>query len=403
MDFHKSLKKLGYIESRYIENIDIDKLHIRGSSLHAEYMDFSHANIDAHEPIPGAIREFNFGYNQGRQFAYTPNKGDLYVRERLAEKISAFTNSKIDPKKNITITPGTHAALFLSIGSVISPGDKVAIIEPDYLDNRRILEFLGAETLAVGFNYLSSEGNDAGIDLRQLEKAFQDGAKLFVFSNPNNPTGAVYSQSEIRKIAQLAAEYDATLIVDQLYCRQVYDDREFINICSRKEINPEKIITIMSPSKTESLNGFSQAVAFGSEEIIDKMESLQDVVALRAAGYSQAVLNSWFDEPDSWLEYRVNSHQEIRDALLVQFNRMDGVRLRPTEAGSNMFVELPNLDIEMDEFVKVLRVLANMVVIPGTEFGPQFDKSILINFSQDKNKAIEGVKRIEEILSRYRR
>lgn len=82
---------------------------------------------------------------------------------------------------------------------------------------------------------------------------------------------------------------------------------------------------------------------------------------------------------------------------------MDGVRLRPTEAGSNMFVKLPNLDIEMDEFVKVLRVLANMVVIPGTDFGPQFDKSILINFSQDKNKAIEGVKRIEEILSRYRR
>ncbi|MCG4808426.1 aminotransferase class I/II-fold pyridoxal phosphate-dependent enzyme, partial [Collinsella aerofaciens] len=66
------------------------------------------------------------------------------------------------------------------------------------------------------------EGARAGISLESLEEAFKDGVKLFLFSNPNNPVGCVYSYEEITGIAALAKKYGVTLIVDELYSRQVY-------------------------------------------------------------------------------------------------------------------------------------------------------------------------------------
>jgi hypothetical protein len=75
----------------------------------------------------------------------------------------------------------------------------------------------------------------------------------------------------------------------------------------------------MGPSKTESLSGYRLGVAFGSAAIIERMEKLQAIVSLRAAGYNQAVLRSWFGEPAGWIENRVKQHQAIRDDVIRVF------------------------------------------------------------------------------------
>jgi aspartate/methionine/tyrosine aminotransferase len=168
-------------------------------------------------------------------------------------------------------------------------------------------------------------------------------------------------------------------------------------------IDPEKLITITGPSKTESLSGYRLGVAFGSTTIIDRMEKLQAIVSLRAGGYSQAVMKSWFVEPEGWMKQRIAQHQSIRDDLLAQLRAVDGVQARTTEAGSYLFPRIPELDVSLKEFVRILRLQTDVTVTPGTEFGSQFTDSFRINFSQNHQAAVDAIDRIIKVMEQHRK
>ena len=364
-------------------------------------VDFSHGDVDAFEPVPGSLDDFIEGVHLGGKQAYTEYRGSKSIRENVAEKLSKFTGTTINPDLNFIITPGTQGALFLAMGSTISRGDKVAIVVPDYFANRKLVEFFEGKVVPIEMDYFKSDAS-AGLDLTQLEDAFKAGVKLFLFSNPNNPTGVIYSRDEIRGIAELAKQYGVTVIVDELYSRQIFDGQTFTHLCAENIVDPENVITIIGPSKTESLSGYRLGVAFGSAKIIDRMEKLQAIVSLRASGYSQAVLKSWFAEPAGWMEKRIAQHQAIRDDLIDKLKAAGGFEVRATEAGSYLFPRITNLGVPINDFVKILRHQTGVTVTPGTEFGPQFKDSFRINFSQNHQEAVDAIERVIQVVEAYR-
>ncbi len=162
------------------------------------------------------------------------------------------------------------------------------------------------------------------------------------------------------------------------------------------------MVTILGPSKTESMSGYRLGVAFGSPVIIERMEKLQAIVSLRAAGYCQAVFASWFNEPAGWMAQRIAEHQHIRNDLVGLLSNCDGVQVRLTEGGSYVFPQLPPLDVDIKNFVKILRQHVQVTMTPGTEFGPQFTNSVRLNFSQDAVAARAAVERMLCLMERYR-
>ena len=108
-------------------------LDLRGCRLPGTPVDFSHGDVDAFEPLPGSKEAFDAGYLEGGRQAYTEYRGSASIRVDVAEKLSAFTGAKIDPAKNVILTPGTQGALFLAMGAMAARGARVAIVEPDYL------------------------------------------------------------------------------------------------------------------------------------------------------------------------------------------------------------------------------------------------------------------------------
>jgi len=376
-------------------------LDLRGEKLPGAPVDFSHGDVDAHLPTPGSFEVFCAGVEEGGAQAYTPYRGRKEILEHVAASLAAFTGAPVDPAEELILTPGTQGALFLAMGANIMPGDKVAIVEPDYFANRKLVEFFGGEMIPIPMHYETAEIG-AGIDLDALKAAFEAGAKLFLFSNPNNPVGCVYSYDEIVAIAALAKQYGATLLVDELYSRQVYPGVDYTHLRAQKDI-PDNLITIIGPSKTESLSGYRLGVAFGTAEIIERMEKLQAIMSLRCGGYNQAVFKTWFNEPEGWMAERVAAHQEIRDAIMEKLAGVPGVYAKPTQGGSYLFITIPELDVSLHQFIRILRELANVTVTPGTEFGPQYLHQFRINFSQDKEKAVAAIERFLVILERYRK
>ncbi len=371
---------------------------MRGEKLEGDPVDFSHGDVDAFTPTPGATKTWLKGYEVGGEQAYTQYRGEAKILEGLADRLGVFTGSAILADQELIITPGTQCALFLALGSTVEAGAKVAVIEPDYFANRKLVKYFGGVVVPIPLSYQDSM-SESGPDLCILEEAFKDGTKTLVFSTPNNPTGVVYTKDTIDKISELTAKYNVTVIVDQLYSRLLYSGETYTHLRACK-IVPKNMITIMGPSKTESLSGFRLGTAFGTASIIERMEQLQAIVSLRAAGYNQAVLKDWLSEPKEWMQERIKAHEAIRDELLDIFNSA-GLSTAKPQAGSYLFPQLPDLDIDLKSFVKLLRYQASVTVTPGAEFGPTTINSIRLNFSQDHAKAIRAAKRIVEMVQRY--
>ena len=144
-------------------------LDIRGEELPGVPVDFSHGDVDAFEPTPGAFEAYVEGYKIGGKQAYTEYRGKGAIREEVAARLSEFTGITIHADQEIIITPGTQGALFLAMGSLIARDDKVSIVEPDYFANRKLAEFFEGELVPVRMHYEEAAGK-AGLDLEQLEK-----------------------------------------------------------------------------------------------------------------------------------------------------------------------------------------------------------------------------------------
>ncbi len=374
---------------------------LRGGPIEGKPVDFSHGDVDAFEPTPGAFEAFSAGVEAGGEQAYTVYRGKENIRDHLATKLAEFTGAPVSSEHGLIITPGSQGALFLAIASCVSAGDRVAIVQPDYFANRKLVQFFGAEIVPIQLTYLAATEH-AGLDLSQLEDAFRAGAKVFVFSNPNNPAGVIYSENEISSIARLAQSYAATVVVDQLYSRLVFPGNRYTHLRADPDA-PDNLLTILGPSKTESLSGYRVGVAFGLPALIERMEKLQAIVSLRAGGYSQSVLRTWFAEPAGWLQQRVDLHLQIRDALLARLCAVEGLAARTPQAGSYLFPRLPELVVPAATFVTILRHQGGITVTPGAEFGPHSTDSIRLNFSQDRAAAVQAIDRICTLIERYRR
>lgn len=372
-----------------------------GDPLEGRTVDFSHGDVDAFPPPPGSFEHFEAGVEEGSTQAYTEYRGRKTLRDDLADSLGRFTGTTVDPNRELILTPGTQGALFLAISSLVATGDRVAIVDPDYFANRKLVEFFGASPVSVSLHF-EDAAKVPELDLKTLEDVFASGVKTFLFSNPNNPTGVVYRLAQLEEVARLARQYDVTVIVDQLYSRQIFAGVEYHHLRAQPEMMTNTI-TIMGPSKTESLSGYRLGVAFGPEHLVARMEKVQAITTLRAGGYSQAVFRSWFQEEAGWLEQRISDHQAIRDELVGVLTRGDSsFTVRPTEGGSYIYPELPSLSISIDLFVHLLRRQAGVIVTPGSEFTVHPTRRVRLNFSQDRSAAINAVKRMVELVERYK-
>lgn len=376
---------------------DLDAM-MRGEKLEGVPVDFSHGDVDAFPPTPGSEAAWKEGFSKGAAQAYTEYRGAIDIRNVVAERLGEFTGRPVVADSELIITPGTQGALFLALGATVAAGTKVAVVEPDYFANRKLVKFFGGEVVPIPLNYHGAPSEN-GLDLHRLEEAFKKDTKVFVFSTPNNPTGLVASSDTITQVAALAAKHEVAVIVDQLYSRMLYSGEAYTHLraCAPQ---PKNLITIMGPSKTESLSGFRLGVAFGTPDLIERMERLQAIVSLRAAGYSQAALNTWFQEPAGWMDKRIQDHEAIRDELLKVF-RSANLQTATPQAGSYLFPQLPPLSVDLHAFVRLLRHQAGVIVTPGSEFAPSCNDSIRLNFSQDKAAAVGAAARIVKMVEIY--
>lgn len=357
-------------------------------------LDLTSADTAVFAPPAHALDAFVKAVSEGAA-AYTPYRGDGEIRRVVADNVASFLGIDVDPASQLILTPGTQAGLYAALASLVDEGDEVVLVDPDYLNNERNIRYLGGVPRFVPLRW-ASDADAPELDLEILAEALDQGARVVQLSHPNNPTGAVFTRAHLQRIAGLCRDADAFVIADQLYARLLYDGRQLTHLTALDGM-AERTLTTLGPSKTESMSGYRIGVAIAPPELVDRMEDVIAISAIRCPAYAQHVLPQWLVDDRELVATHIEVLQRNRDHAHQVLNQVDGVTVRRSFGTSYMFPDFTALGVSDNEVAGALR-RAGLIVNPGYQFGFAGCGHFRICLAQDEETWHKAVATIAEVL-----
>jgi aminotransferase len=254
--------------------------------------------------LDAAAQALRDGYNQ-----YATTWGAPQLRAAVARKQSAAWGRAVDPETEVTVSCGATEAMIAAMLAAVDPGDEVIIFEPFY-------ENYGPDCVISGAvpRYVALRPPDWSFDPDDLRAAFSKTTRAIVVNTPQNPTGKVYSKSELELIAQLCIEHDAIAITDEIYEHLVYRGRH-MSIATLPGM-AERTITISGASKTYSVTGWRIGWLIAPPSLTAGIRKVHDFLTVGAAHPLQIAIAQALDLPASFYVELLGDYHERRDALV---------------------------------------------------------------------------------------
>ncbi len=249
-----------------------------------------------------ALRE---GYNQ-----YATTWGAPALRAAVARKQSAAWGRAVDPDTEVTVSCGATEAMIAAMLAAVDPGDEVIVFEPFY-------ENYGPDCVLSGAvpRFVALRPPDWSFDADELRAAFSAKTRAIVVNTPHNPTGKVYSRTELELIARLCIEHDAIAITDEIYEHLVYRGRH-ISIATLPGMT-ERTITISGASKTYSVTGWRIGWLIAPQALTAGIRKVHDFLTVGAAHPLQIAIAQALELPPSFYVELLGDYQERRDAIVT--------------------------------------------------------------------------------------
>lgn len=335
---------------------------------------------------------------------YTLNTGIPVLREAISKKLKNENNLLYSPNE-IIVSNGAKHSIYNAINALVDEGDEVIIPAPYYVSYPEMVALAGGNSVIIETN----GNNGFRITPDQLKKTITTKTKLFILCNPSNPTGAAYSESELRELIPILEEGDFLILSDEIYEKIIYDDFKFVSIAELSSKIKAKTIIINGHSKTYSMTGWRIGYAAGPENIINAMSKIQSHATSNASSVSQAAAVEALTGPQNSIEIMRSEFERRRDLLCDFLNSLEGIKCYKPRGAFYLF---PNVSkyfgktyngIEIKNSVDLSMYLLNnakVAIVPGSAFGAE--GYVRLSFSIEMNKLIEGAERIKSALAQLK-
>jgi len=298
---------------------------------------------------------------------YSDFQGLLELREAIADELWHETSVSYDPIREILITGGTAASIYLAIHSIVDRGDKVILTDPTYLAFEPCVLAAGGKVTRVRL----VEEARWSIDMDELRHKASNGAKAIIFNSPNNPTGSVLNRKDWEQIAEVAEQYDISIILDMLFDRLMFDGERFYNIVSLPKMK-ERTILVGGFSKVYSMCGFRIGWLAGNAEIVSLLtRTLHLYTTICANPISQKAAIAALRGSQDWLYEWIREYQRRRDLLVNGLNSIPGISCQLPHGGFFAFPNVSGIENSSYRFCEKLIDETGVVATPGVDFGPQ--------------------------------
>ncbi len=314
---------------------------------------------------------------------YTSNFGIEELREEISKRYRA-RGADIAPE-NIMLTTGASEALLNASLAFIERGSKVVVPSPSFLGYYTYVKICEAELIN-----LKTHDNQFRVDPENLNEVMGKDVSVIFLNYPNNPTGCVMDQRELKAIAEIAYDYDSVVISDEVYDAIYYDKKP------GTLAGYDNVIVINAFSKSLAMTGWRVGFAIAEQEMLEKMLRIHQLNGVCAPAFAQkAVAEIMIEGKDRIITAEmVSEFRKRRDFVYSKLLEMGFKVVKPEGA----FYFFPEYNGNSSEFVERLIMEKGVALTPGIPFGEGNERYFRISYATSMEKLKEAMERIEEFL-----
>ena len=325
---------------------------------------------------------------------YTPAAGTVELRKAICQKLK--NDNALDyGVTNIVVSNGAKHSLFNAFMAILNPGDEVIIPSPYWLSYPELVKMAGGVPVFVQ----TKAENSFKITAEELEQAITDKTKAFVLNNPNNPTGAVYTRSELNALGAVIEKHEVFVVSDEIYEKLTYERRHH-SIAAYSDVLKERTIVINGMSKTYSMTGWRVGYAAANEQIASAMSSMQSHSTSNCntiAQYASSVALSDKLHGDAFLEDMRATFDARRALMMLRLHRLGLEYIEPKGAFYVMVCIKKFIGTSIEgqrirsayDFASLLLEQAQVAVIPCESFGA--DEYVRLSYAASEKDIERGL------------
>ena len=306
---------------------------------------------------------------------YTPVDGTPELKSAIKDKFKRDNNLEYNLEE-ISVGTGGKQIIFNAFAVTLDKGDDVLIPAPYWVTYPDVVNYFNAQTIFIE----CSESNNFKITPEQLDESITPSTKWFILNSPSNPTGACYTEKELKDISDILEKNPhVNILTDDLYEHLIYDSTDFYTIA---EVNPnlkDRVLTLNGVSKAYAMTGWRIGYAGGNKDLIKAMGKLQSQSTSNPTSISQAAAVEALNGDHSFISERNLVFKNRRDQLLESLNDMKGITCNTPNGAFYVFPSCKKIigkktkdgiEINNDEdFTSALLKHAGVAVVQGSAFG----------------------------------
>jgi aminotransferase len=329
---------------------------------------------------------------EGLTGGYSQSDGLPALREEIVKKLKRDNN--IDATINeLLVTVGAIEGLAAAVLATIDPGDEVILPTPTYSTHIRQVELASGKPVLVP---LIEEENFA-LDIQAVKKSITSKTKAIMYCSPNNPTGTVFPEEQLRQIAGIALEHDLTIITDEAYEYFVFDDNRHFSVASIPGME-KHVISTYTFTKTYAMTGWRVGYIHADETIIAQIKKAHIPLAICAPVVSQyAAIAALHGGQECVAEFR-RHYLSARNLMCERLDRLNHVFDYVKPGGSYLMFPKILLDEGCDSIAFCKKLLKDIQIstTPGIAFGPTGERHLRLSFCVSEEMINKAFDRMEK-------
>ena len=323
---------------------------------------------------------------------YTAVDGIPELKKAVIEKLERDNGLKYDMNQ-VIVNNGAKHSLFNLFQATIEDGDEVIIPAPYWVTYPELVKYCGGKPVTID----TDDTTGFKITAAQLKAAITPKTKMLILTTPSNPTGAIYSKTELEALAEVLKDTDILVASDEMYEKLTYEG-EFVSTASINEDMFQRTITINGLSKSVAMTGWRFGyMASAHAELIKATKKLQSQSTSNICSITQKAAIPGLDgSADADIEMMREEFRKRRDEAVKLFNEIDGLSVLKPDGAFYLFVNIKEVSDDSLSFAKELLESKGVAVVPGIGFGSE--GYFRFSFASSIENIREGIKRIAEFV-----
>ena len=366
---------------------------VPGLVVQSDVTDFSAGEPDF--PTPDNIKQAAIKALADNFTKYTPVDGTVELKKAICDRHASDFGTSYAPNECVATVGGKHI-IFNLMQVLVNPGDEVIIPVPYWVTYKDVVNFAYGKCVFVD----TDESSGFNITAEMIEKHITPKTKAVLINSPSNPSGAVLSDDEFRRIYEVTSKHGIWLITDECYCHFLYGDAKPFSIASVKGAK-DTVIVAGSLSKTYAMTGWRIGFGLGPKHVMDAVIKLQSHMTSNPTSIAQKGAVEALRGPQESVQQMLGEYRKRREFIIARLRKIPGVTCQNPMgafyAYPNVRAAMTNLGIATSlEFSERLLKEAHVATVPGEAFGTE--DHVRISYAASMKDLERGMDRLDNFI-----